>query len=88
MGREARSPHAGLFHDRPGKGVLIHPSAPGAGLRLCPPLTMDKREFEVSVTVSELQRLQKAMKKAGLTFEEFMVQAVEEKLERMEKGEN
>lgn len=48
---------------------------------------MDKRYFEVSFTDSELQRLQKAMKKAGQTFDEFMVQAVEERLERMEKGE-
>ena len=48
---------------------------------------MDKRYFEVSFTDSELQRLQKAMKKAGMTFDEFMVQAVEEKLERMKKGE-
>ena len=39
--------------------------ADGAGLRLCPPLTMDKREFD-----------------------EFMVQAVEEKLQRMKKGED
>lgn len=49
---------------------------------------MDNKIFEVSFTDSELQRIQKAMKKTGLTFEEFMVQAVEEKLERMKKGGN
>lgn len=48
---------------------------------------MDKREFEVSFTDSQWQRLQKAMKKAGLTLDEFMPAAVEERLERMEKGE-
>jgi hypothetical protein len=49
---------------------------------------MDKRYFEVSFTDSELQRLQKAMKKTGLTFDEFMWRAVEERLKRMEKGED